>query len=36
MRSGLVLSAIVIAAVLVLALGSVPGTLLDMAAGAGL
>jgi NADH-quinone oxidoreductase subunit N len=36
MRSGLVLSAIVIAAVLVLALGSVPGRLLDMAAGAGL
>jgi NADH-quinone oxidoreductase subunit N len=36
MRSGLVLSAIVIAAVLVLALGTVPGSLLDMASNAGL
>jgi NADH-quinone oxidoreductase subunit N len=36
MRSGLVMSAIVIAAMLVLALGSVPGRLLDLAAGAGL
>jgi NADH-quinone oxidoreductase subunit N len=36
MRSGLVLSAIVIAAVLVLALGSMPGSLLEMATSAGL
>ena len=36
MRSGLVASALVIAAVLVIALGILPGNLLDIASSAGL